>query len=206
MTEHEIGLLMGENKAFIERLAWYSVGVVNLLADIDHQNKTMADVLGTGTACTWNGHSLILTAEHVVAERRNLIVSLFFYASQTPLTGKERASRRRWYREYLCLLKGLSGAGNTTWRLSFFVPTIWLPSACSSVTFRNSSQRVERSNVKGPSFFSATRQIEYLPSQRPRPRMPKLVITRSDRPYSQGQSQTLRRRHCHPNTTRSAMC
>jgi hypothetical protein len=68
MTEHEIGLMMVEYKAFIERIAWYSVGVVNLLADVDHQNKTMADVLGTGTACTWKGRSLILTAEHVVAK------------------------------------------------------------------------------------------------------------------------------------------
>jgi hypothetical protein len=52
MTEHKIGLMIGENEAFIERIAWYSVGVVNLLADIDHQKKTMADGLGTGTACT----------------------------------------------------------------------------------------------------------------------------------------------------------
>ncbi len=74
MTEHKIGLMIGENKAFIERIAWYSVGVVNLLADVDRQNKTMADGLGTGTACTWKGHSLILTAEHVVdkAEPCNL--------------------------------------------------------------------------------------------------------------------------------------
>jgi hypothetical protein len=68
MTEHKIGLMMGENKAFIERIAWYSVGVVNLLTDVDLQRKTMADGLGTGTACTWKGHSLILTAEHVVAK------------------------------------------------------------------------------------------------------------------------------------------
>jgi hypothetical protein len=74
MTEHKIGLMIGENKAFIERIAWYSVGVVNLLADVDHQNRTMADGLGTGTACTWEGHNLILTAEHVVdkAEPSNL--------------------------------------------------------------------------------------------------------------------------------------
>jgi hypothetical protein len=68
MTEHKIGLMMGENRAFIERIAWYSVGVVNLLADVDRQSKTAADVLGTGTACTWKGHSLILTAEHVLAK------------------------------------------------------------------------------------------------------------------------------------------
>jgi hypothetical protein len=74
MTEHKIGLMVGENRALIERIAWYSVGVVNLLADVDLDNKTMADGLGTGTACTWEGHNLILTAEHVVdkAEPRNL--------------------------------------------------------------------------------------------------------------------------------------
>jgi hypothetical protein len=60
--------MMGENRAFIERIAWYSVGVVNLLADVDPQEKTMADALGSGTACTWKGHRLILTAEHVVAK------------------------------------------------------------------------------------------------------------------------------------------
>ncbi len=68
MTEHKIGLMIGENRAFVERIAWYAVGVVSLLAYVDHQNKKMADVLGTGTACTWKGHSVILTAEHVVAE------------------------------------------------------------------------------------------------------------------------------------------
>jgi hypothetical protein len=66
MTEHKIGQMMVENRAFIERIAWYSVGVINLLADVDHQNRTMADGLGTGTACAWEGHRLILTAKHVV--------------------------------------------------------------------------------------------------------------------------------------------
>jgi hypothetical protein len=68
MTEHKIGLMMGENRAFIERIAWYSVGVVNLLSDVDHQQKTMADCLGSGTACRWKDHRLILTAEHVIAK------------------------------------------------------------------------------------------------------------------------------------------
>jgi len=58
MTEHKIGLMIGENKAFIERIAWYSVGVVNLLADVDHQNKTMADVLGTGPYSRGQSQSL----------------------------------------------------------------------------------------------------------------------------------------------------
>jgi hypothetical protein len=68
MTEHKIGLMIGEYRAFIERIAWCSMGVINLFADIDRQNKTAADGLGTGTACTWKGHRLILTAEHVLAK------------------------------------------------------------------------------------------------------------------------------------------
>jgi hypothetical protein len=39
MTEHKIGLMMVENRAFIERIAWYTVGIVNLLVDVDYQNK-----------------------------------------------------------------------------------------------------------------------------------------------------------------------
>jgi hypothetical protein len=66
-TEHKIGLMMVENRAFIERIAWYTVGIVNVLVDVDYQKRTMADGLGTGTACTWKGHRLILTAEHVIA-------------------------------------------------------------------------------------------------------------------------------------------
>ena len=59
-TEHKIGLMMVENRAFIERIAWYTVGIVNVLVDVDYQKRTMADGLGTGTACTWKGHRLIL--------------------------------------------------------------------------------------------------------------------------------------------------
>lgn len=70
MTEHKIGLIIVENRAFIERIAWYSVGVVNLLGFVDHQKKAMADEFGTGTACRWKGHSLVLTAEHVIADAR----------------------------------------------------------------------------------------------------------------------------------------
>jgi hypothetical protein len=67
-TEHKIGLMMVENRAFVERIAWYSVGIVNLLAVVNHKEKRAADEFGTGTACTWKGHSLILTAEHVIAK------------------------------------------------------------------------------------------------------------------------------------------
>jgi hypothetical protein len=68
MTEHKIGLMMVEYRAFIERIAWYSVGIVNLLAAVDYKERRMADDFGTGTACTWKGHNLILTAEHVIAK------------------------------------------------------------------------------------------------------------------------------------------
>jgi len=44
------------------------VGIVNLLVDVDYQKKAKADGLGTGTACMWKDHRLILTAEHVVAD------------------------------------------------------------------------------------------------------------------------------------------
>jgi hypothetical protein len=51
VTEHKIGLMMVENRAFIERIAWYTSGIVNLLVDVDYQKKTIADGLGTGSAC-----------------------------------------------------------------------------------------------------------------------------------------------------------
>ena len=77
MTEHKIGLMMGENKAFIERIAWYSVGIVNLLAAVNHKERRVADDVGTGTACTWKGHKLILTAEHVIAQTEPKDVAFF---------------------------------------------------------------------------------------------------------------------------------
>jgi len=70
MTEHEIGLLLTENRAFIERIAWYSVGVVNLLAGVDHRERRAADEIGTGTACIWKDYHIILTADHVVAKTK----------------------------------------------------------------------------------------------------------------------------------------
>ena len=58
--------MIEEYKSLIERIAWYSVGIVNLLAQVIHAEKRMADDLGSGTLCTWNGHHLILTAKHLV--------------------------------------------------------------------------------------------------------------------------------------------
>lgn len=68
MTEHEIGLMKTEYDAFIERIAWYSVGVVSVLSLVNRTDRRVADDVGSGTACTWKGHKLILTAEHVVAD------------------------------------------------------------------------------------------------------------------------------------------
>jgi hypothetical protein len=67
----------------------------------------------------------------------------------------------------------------------FFVLTIWLASvsACSSVSFRTTSQKLERLSVQGLSLFSSIRRIEYLPAQGPRLRMLKRTTMRSDRPY-----------------------
>jgi hypothetical protein len=70
MTDHEIGLLLTENRAFVERIAWYSVGLVHLLAETDHQKRVTSDVLGTGTLCRWKDYRIVLTANHVVAKAK----------------------------------------------------------------------------------------------------------------------------------------
>jgi S1-C subfamily serine protease len=68
VTEHPKGEMQVKFKAFIERITWYSMGIVNIRADVDHQDRVMADAIGSGTACTWKGHGLILTAEHVIGD------------------------------------------------------------------------------------------------------------------------------------------
>jgi len=70
MTEHEIGLLLTENRAFIERIAWYSVGIVNQLAGVDQKKRIAGDEIGTGTACAWKDHRIILTANRVIAKAK----------------------------------------------------------------------------------------------------------------------------------------
>jgi hypothetical protein len=39
--------------------------IVNVSAAVDKHRRTISDEIGTGTACTFKGHKLILTAEHV---------------------------------------------------------------------------------------------------------------------------------------------
>lgn len=66
MTEHEIGLVIAENRAFIERTAWHVVCVVNVGFGHDEKRRITADEVGTGTACKFKDHDLTLTAEHVI--------------------------------------------------------------------------------------------------------------------------------------------
>ena len=206
MTEHKIGLMIGEYRAFIERIAWYSVGVVNLLADVDRQSKTMADVIGTGTACMWEGHNLILTAEHVIdkAEPRNLAFLLRVDDAinwegmgrpeevvprvSLPVEGIVRC------KEHDLAAIVLRADDLASFRMQFCE----LPKQALKES-NAQTRRVSHSS-------SAIRRIEYFLSQRPVLRMLWLTITRSDRPYSQGQSQSLHRKDCHPSTTQSAMC
>lgn len=69
MTQNPKGLMIGEYSAFIERIAWYSLGIVDVLAD--KADGRIADGLGSGTACRWRGHSLILTADHVLKSKES---------------------------------------------------------------------------------------------------------------------------------------
>lgn len=68
MTDHKIGTMIEENKAFVEATAWYVVCVVNVGVTKDQDRHIISDGVGTGTACTFKGHTIILTAEHVVGD------------------------------------------------------------------------------------------------------------------------------------------
>jgi hypothetical protein len=57
-----------EYQAFIERITWYSLGVVHVHGNVDYEKKIAKDAIGSGTTCTWKGHKLILTAAHVVGD------------------------------------------------------------------------------------------------------------------------------------------
>ena len=60
--------MIAEYRAFIERITWYSLGIVNIWAEVNHRERRMGDAVGSGTACTWKGQKLILTAAHVVGD------------------------------------------------------------------------------------------------------------------------------------------
>jgi len=68
VSEHPKGEMDVKFKAFVERITWYSLGIVAIDADVSYEQRLRADAVGSGTACTWKGQSLILTAEHVVGD------------------------------------------------------------------------------------------------------------------------------------------
>ncbi len=68
VSEHPKGEMDVKFKAFVERITWYSLGIVAIDADVSYEQRLRADAVGSGTACTWKGHSLILTAEHVIGD------------------------------------------------------------------------------------------------------------------------------------------
>jgi len=57
-----------EYRAFIERVTWYSLGIVHVSGNVNYEEQIMEDAIGSGTACTWKGHKMILTAAHVVGD------------------------------------------------------------------------------------------------------------------------------------------
>ncbi len=65
-TEHLTDSVIVEYRAFIERITWYSLGIVHLRANVNYEERIMGDAIGSGAACTWKGLKLILTAAHVV--------------------------------------------------------------------------------------------------------------------------------------------
>jgi hypothetical protein len=65
-TEHLTDSMIVEYRAFIERITWYSLGIVHLRGNVNYEERMMGDAIGSGTACSWKGHKLILTAAHVV--------------------------------------------------------------------------------------------------------------------------------------------
>jgi hypothetical protein len=68
VREHPKGEMDAKFKAFVERITWYSLGIIAMDADVSYEHRLRADAVGSGTACTWKGQKLILTAEHVIGD------------------------------------------------------------------------------------------------------------------------------------------
>ena len=69
MVEHPLGLNIEQNKAFLERVFWHMVGIVNLVHDrreIEPGRYVKSQQIGTGSACEFDRVEFILTAKHVV--------------------------------------------------------------------------------------------------------------------------------------------
>jgi hypothetical protein len=71
VDEHLIGRSLEENKALLERLFWYTVGVVNLIrrsGELKPGRAVAFQEIGTGAACQYQGTRFILTAKHVLED------------------------------------------------------------------------------------------------------------------------------------------
>ena len=68
VSEHPKGEMDVKFKAFVERITWYSLGIIAMDADVSYEHRLRTDAVGSGTACTWKGKRLILTAEHVIGD------------------------------------------------------------------------------------------------------------------------------------------
>lgn len=69
MEEHKIGQNIEANKAFMERIFWHMVGVVNLVrrrGEISPGRNVSWQEIGTGAACRYRNANIILTAKHVL--------------------------------------------------------------------------------------------------------------------------------------------
>jgi hypothetical protein len=69
MVEHPIGMNMEQNIAFLERVFWHMVGIVNLVhrQGLTEAGKLMkSQEIGTAAACEFHGSKFLLTAKHVL--------------------------------------------------------------------------------------------------------------------------------------------
>jgi hypothetical protein len=79
MEVQAIGQSIEQNKAFLERLFWHMLGIVNLV----HQRGIAGgrplswQEIGTGTACHYRGSNFILKAKHVLQEAGPLTCDSF---------------------------------------------------------------------------------------------------------------------------------
>ncbi len=57
-----------ENRAFVEKIGFRTVCIVNLKGTTYIEQRTFSEEIGTGSFCIWKGEKLILTAKHVLKE------------------------------------------------------------------------------------------------------------------------------------------
>jgi hypothetical protein len=146
VPEHPKGEMDVKFKAFVERITWYSLGIIAIDADVSHEHRLRADAVGSGTACTWKGHSLILTAEHVIADTQPDRLA-FLLRVDDALNWEGMGKPAKVVQRVPTLL---SGTRSTTWLPSFSAQSCQPILECNFASFPSSSREVERLEVKGP--------------------------------------------------------